>query len=278
MIEIKDLAFSYSKRGNAHALKDISLKLESGKIYGLLGENGVGKTTLLTLMCGLKKPDTGTILIDGFKPYDRKPSFLSSIFYLPDEVSQVPLKAIDYAVLHGRLRENFSLNIFKELMEIFENDTNKRMDKMSLGQLKKTYISFAIACQTKYLLMDEPTNGLDIPSKSQLRNILTKYTRKDSTIVISTHQVKDLENVIDPIIILECHEVLVNASLQRISEKLYFDYGIESKPGCLYSEFTPGGYIQVFINIDNQESKVNIEAFFNTAHNHKDLIKDIFAQ
>ena len=277
MIQINNLAYSYSRSGGNFALKNISLTLEEGHIYGLLGENGVGKTTLLTLMCGLKKPTLGTVEIDGYTPYDRKPSFLSSVFFLMDEVSPAPFKAMDYANNYGSLRDTFSMTTFMEIMRIFEMDVNQRMDRMSLGQLKKTHIAFALACGTKYIFMDEPTNGLDIPSKAQFRNIISNYIRKDSTVVISTHQVKDLENIIDPIIILECHEVRLNASLEKIAEKLYFDYGTEIKPGVLYSEIIPGGCIQVSLNMDGKESKVNIEALFNTVHKHKELIHEIFS-
>ena len=276
MIEIKDLAYSYSRRGEQYALKNISLKLEDGHIYGLLGENGVGKTTLLTLLCGLKNPATGSILIDGHKPLDREPSFLSSIYYLQDEVYSLPMSAIDFAAKNGVMRENFSMDKFKELMKLFEVNIDQHMNKMSLGQLKKTHISFAVACNTKYLFMDEPTNGIDIPSKAQFRKALSNHTREDATIIISTHQVRDLENVIDPLIILDCHQVLLNASLKEVSEKLFFDYGNEIKEGALYAEMIPGGCIQVFLNTSEEESKVNIEALFNTVSRHKELVKKIF--
>jgi len=144
---------------------------------------------------------------------------------------------------------------------------------MSCGQLKKTHIAFALACRTKYLFMDEPTNGLDIPSKSQFRKAITKYTREDATIVISTHQVRDLENIIDPIIILDSKEVLMNASLEEISRQFFFDYSNTPRPDALYSEMTPGGCIQVCLNTSDQESKVNIEALFNTVHRHKSILK-----
>jgi ABC-2 type transport system ATP-binding protein len=161
-------------------------------------------------------------------------------------------------------------------MQLLENDPQRRMDKMSLGQLKKTYISFALACNCKYLIMDEPTNGLDIPSKAQFRKALTKFTSEDSTILISTHQVRDLENIIDPIIILDKQDVLLNASIQEITEKLYFDYSTEVFPDALYAEMIPGGAIQVRVNEEGLESKVNIEALFNAVHLHKDVVKNMF--
>ena len=273
MITINQLAFSYGKN---EVLKNITLSLEEGRIYGLLGENGVGKTTLLTLLCGLKRPASGTILVDGLQPFERTPTFLNDQYYLPDESAPAKMTPIQYATCYGRFWESFKMDIFTEIMELFETSTEQRMDKMSSGQLKKTHIAFALACRTRYLFMDEPTNGLDIPSKAQFRKVVMKYTREDATILISTHQVRDLENIIDPIIILDRQDVLLNASMAEISSKLFFDYSNEKKEGTLYSEITPGGCIQVSINTTGEDSKVNTEALFNTVHMHKELIKDTF--
>lgn len=273
MVIIKDLGFSY---GSGPVLKNITMTLEEGRIYGLLGENGVGKTTLLSILCGLKKPMAGSVVTDGRNPFDREPGLLSEQYYLSDDNAPVHMKAIDYAMNYGKFWERFDIGKFIEIMGVFETDPELMMDKMSTGQLKKTYICFALACNTRHLYMDEPTNGLDIPSKAQFRKAVTKYTREDSVILISTHQVRDLENIIDPIIILDRQDVLLNASLQEISEKLFFDYSNEVREGALYSELIPGGCIQVFKNVTGEESKVSIEALFNTVHRHKELIKGIF--
>ena len=273
MITIKDLGFAY---GDKAILKNITMNLEEGRIYGLLGENGVGKTTLLTLLCGLKKPQRGSIDTDGRNPYDRQPSLLSDQYYLSDEVPAMNMKAVDYAKNYGKFWEGFDMDKFIEVMGVLENDPQQKMNQMSFGQLKKTYIAFALACNTKYLFMDEPTNGLDIPSKAQFRKAVTKYTREDSVILISTHQVRDLENIIDPIIILDRQDVLLNATLEEISQKLYFDYSSEKIEDALYCEMIPGGNIQVCLNQSGEDSKVNIEALFNTVHSHKELIKGIF--
>ncbi len=274
MIKIDNLAFSY---GTKEVLRNISMTLEPGRIYGLLGENGVGKTTLLTLLCGLKKSRTGTIDADGHNPYRRDADFLASLYYLPDEVAPTGERAELWAKYTGVFWPDFSLDKFREVMSILETDPQQKMNTMSAGQLKKTYISFGLACSTPYLLMDEPTNGLDIPSKSQFRSAILKYTREDATIVISTHQVRDLENVIDPIIILDRQDVLLNASLETVSGKLFFDYGTTLHPDSLYSEQLPGGFIQVCPNSTGEESKVNIEALFNTVHKNKELVKALFS-
>jgi ABC-2 type transport system ATP-binding protein len=272
MIEIKDLAFSY---GAAQVLNHISLKLEEGRIYGLLGENGVGKTTLLTLLCGLKKPQSGTIAVDGIDPSRRLPSTLENLYFLPDEVMPYNDTAASFARYSGRFWPKFDMDKFLAIMAEFENDANRKMNRMSTGQLKKTYIAFALACNVKYLFLDEPTNGLDIPSKAEFRSALTRYTAEDSVIVISTHQVRDLENIIDPIIILDKQDVLLNASVEEISGKLFFDYGTTLHPEALYSEQLPGGFIQVLPG-NGQESRVNIEALFNAVHRNKQYIKDLF--
>lgn len=273
MITVDNLSFSY---GNVPVLNNITLSLEPGKIYGLLGENGVGKTTLLTLLCGLKKLQSGSIDVDGSDPYRRDPSFLQNQYFLPDEVMPYNSPAESFAKFSGKFWPGFSMEKFMTIMNEFEVDATKKMNKMSAGQLKKTYISFALACNAKYIFMDEPTNGLDIPSKAQFRKAITLHTSEDSTIVISTHQVRDLENIIDPIIILDRNDVLLNASIDEISEKLYFDYGSTLYQDSLYSEQLPGGFIQVRMNQDGMESKVNVEALFNTVHKNKALIKSSF--
>lgn len=274
MIEIKDLAFSY---GKTPVLKSITTTLEEGRIYGLLGENGVGKTTLLTLLCGLKKVCSGSITTDGQNPFDRTPTLLQNQFYLPDEVLPIAMKAECFAKERGAFWPDYDHSKFLEIMKEFENDPAKKMNQMSAGQLKKTYISLALACGCKYIFMDEPTNGLDIPSKTQFRSAIMKYTTDDSTIVISTHQVRDLENIIDPIIILDRQDVLLNATVEEITSKLYFDYGTQLHPESLYSEQLPGGFIQVYPNTTGEDSKINVEALFNAVHKNKELIKGMFS-
>ena len=274
MIDVRKIAFSY---GNVPVLKDISLRLEKGRIYGLLGENGVGKTTLLTLLAGLKKVRSGSIDTDGYNPWDRKPSFLAGQFYLSDELRPFSMRADHWSAENGKFWPLYDHDVFMRVIGEFETDPRKKMREMSFGQLKKTYIAFALAVKARYIFMDEPTNGLDIPSKCQFRSALMRYTSEDTTVVISTHQVRDLENIIDPIIILDRQDVLLNASLSEISEKLFFDYGTILNSDALYSEQMPGGFVQVRENTEGIESKVNIEALFNAAHKNKAKIKSIFS-
>ena len=200
MVEIRNLSFAY---GQKIVLQNITTTLEPGKIYGLLGENGVGKTTLLTLLCGLKKPQEGAITTDGRAPYDRLPSFLQEQYYLPDEVPGYRTKAIDFAKYNGKFWPLFSLDKFCSIMEEFENDCEQKMNKMSAGQLKKTYISFALACNTRYLFMDEPTNGLDPASAAEVRQIIAALAHQEGmTMIISTHVLPEIEQLADTVGIL----------------------------------------------------------------------------
>ena len=275
MIEIHNLSFSYKKTS---VFSDISLTFREGRIYGLLGENGVGKTTLLKLICGLQRPTHGTCTIDGVTSHLRLPSMLKRIAILPDELTLpdggTPQLFVD------ELRPfypNFAEASFLHLMQELEVEPYRKFKEMSFGQQKKSLIAAALSLGTDYVLLDEPTNGLDIPSKSQLRSILSKCADEYRTILISTHQVKDVENLLDTVVILNNHAVLLNADVQRIAEKLYFEYGGAHREDALYSEMMPGGYMNVTVNTDGEESQINFEALFNAVLRNKQQIKELFA-
>ena len=277
MIKIENLDFSYK---NVAVFKNISLEFKKGNIYGLLGENGVGKTTMLKIISGLQFPKNGTCVVDDFIPSERNPYFLQNIFYLPEEViteDTTPEKFINkIGVFYPRYDHAYFLNLMKEL----EVDHSRKFNAMSYGQKKKSLLACALSLRTDYLLLDEPTNGLDIPSKALFRKVILQHsTDADNnvpTIIISTHQVKDVENLIDPIVILDHEEVLLNATFEEISSKLYFDYGSEKSDDALYTEMIPGGYINVLQNKFGMESKVNVEALFNAVRNNKKKIREIF--
>ena len=259
-----------------HILNDVTFSIDKGEIVCIVGASGCGKSTLLRLISGLDPEHEGSIEIDGRNPYDREPSFLTDIYYLSDEPSPMNCTASSFAKNYGKFWTNFSFSDFSLIMSLFEMDEFQKMNQMSLGQLKKTYLAFALATHSKVILMDEPTNGLDIPSKALFRKAIMKYTSEDSIVIISTHQVRDLENIIDPIIVLDHNDVLMNASIAQITSKLFFDYGNEPVEGALYREMIPGGSIQVYPNTTGADSKVNIEALFNATQTHKALIKNMF--
>ena len=274
MIEIKNLDFGYKAQP---VFKNISLGFEKGNIYGLLGENGVGKTSLLKLISGLQKPTAGTCEVDGVAPFNRWPETLQKIYFISEDFAIPDGTPINNIRDLGKFYPNYDESLFIELCKELDVDPTRKYAEMSFGQQKKCLIASALALNTDYLLLDEPTNGLDIPSKTLFRQVIAKHANDDRTIIISTHQVKDVENLIDPIIILDHDEVLLKASFYEITSKLYFDYGTEKDDTALYSEMIPGGYVNVIRNPEGLDSKVSIEVLFNTVMKNKETIKQIFS-
>ncbi len=273
MIEIKNLDFGYKSQ---KVFSNISLNFEKGNIYGLLGENGVGKTSLLKLISGLQKPSAGTCTVDGIDSFNRFPETLQKIYFISEDFAIPEGTPINNVHSIGVFYPNYDEKLFLELCEEMEVDPQRKFGEMSYGQQKKCLIATALSLNTDYLLLDEPTNGLDIPSKSLFRKVIMKYANENRTIIISTHQVKDVENLIDPIVILNHDEVLLKASFREITEKLYFDYGMNEVEGALYSEMIPGGFVSVTRNPEGFDSKVSIEVLFNTVMKNKETIKEIF--
>ncbi len=275
MVNIQHLTFRY---GRKTVLTDISLQLEAGKIYGLLGENGVGKTTLLKVIAGLRRQAEGICTVFGEKPSDRTPSFLSRIYYLPEDLEfiQQGFTPRQLAKMNGPFYPRFDNEKYMAILKEFNVDPNQNINKMSQGQTKKSAIAFALATNVDLLLMDEPSNGLDIPSKTLFRQVMAEYTFENTCTVISTHQVRDLENLIDPIIILDNQMTLLNESIESIAQQLYFNLEKTIPEDALYYEPALGGYLCVRRNEEMGESRINLEALFNTAVNNKELITELF--
>ena len=275
MVNIEHLTFKY---GRKTVLTDISLQLKAGKIYGLLGENGVGKTTLLKVIAGLRQQAEGTCTVFGEKPSDRTPSFLRRIYYLPEDLEfiQQGFTPRQLAKMNGPFYPRFDNEKYMAILKEFNVDPNQNINKMSQGQTKKSAIAFALATNVDLLLMDEPSNGLDIPSKTLFRQVMALYTLDTTCTVISTHQVRDLENLIDPIIILDNQSTLLNESIESIAEQLYFSLEKTVPQDALYFEPAMGGYLCVRRNEGRGESRINLEALFNTTVNNKDIIAELF--
>ncbi len=222
MVEINNLLFRY---GRNQVFDNLSLSLSSGKIYGLLGENGVGKTTLLRIIGGLLYPQAGNCKVLGMESGKRLPAMLQDIFYIPEDFTVPAIDMLTYARRNGVFYPQFNMQQYENCLQEFAVPAQRKFTELSFGQRKKAYIAFALATNVKLLLMDEPTNGLDIPSKSQFRRLIANALRDDNTFVISTHQVRDLENLIDPVVILDNHEILLNHSVEEITRK--FDFGAD---------------------------------------------------
>lgn len=277
MITIENLTFSYSK--SAELLNNLSLNIEAGRIHGLLGKNGEGKSTLLKLISGLVFAHTGNLETMGFNPNKRSPEMLQEIFFLPEELPQVNLSIAQYEKVYAPFYPNFSTDHFDSYLKEFDvEDKKKNLSKLSHGQKKKVMIAFGLATNTKLILMDEPTNGLDIPSKGQFRRMVASVITAERCLLISTHQVQDLDSLIDSIIIMEKHKIVFNHSIETIGNKLLF--GIvdrnEKSDKALYSEDSLRGLYQICPNITKEDSRVDIELLFNAVLTQAKEINEIF--
>lgn len=262
MITLKELSFSYSRK--KEVLDRINLEVGSGHICGLLGKNGEGKTTLLNLLSGQIFPDQGSCLVLEEIPSERNARFLQQIFLLPEEISMPEVTAIEYIKMYAAFYPTFRDDICKACVESFEINLSDRLSKMSQGQRKKVAITLALAAHTPLLLMDEPTNGLDIPSKATFRRLVASLIDDNQTVIISTHQVRDLESLIDTVLILDQRQTLLNKTLNEIGEKLYFGPLLPEEK-ALYSEPTPQGTIGVTARDGKEETAVSLELLFNAA-------------
>lgn len=264
MIAVEDLSFVYRKSKRA-VLHDFSLSLEKGRVYGLLGKNGAGKSTLLYLMTGLLTPKSGRVLYHATDVRRRLPITLQDMFLVPEEFELPSVSLISYVELNSPFYPNFSKEDLIKYLHYFEMDMDVNLGSLSMGQKKKVFMSFALATNTSLLLMDEPTNGLDIPGKSQFRKFLASGMTEEKTIIISTHQVRDIDKVLDHVLIMENSQVLLDQSVATICEKLLFleSDNRELAVGALFALPSILGNVLILPNKDGVESEINLELLFN---------------
>lgn len=220
MIRIEGLAFSYGKK--ASIFQDFSLEMEAGKVIGLLGKNGTGKSTLLYLMSGLLRPQGGSVWMKGMDVQKRLPATLSDLYLVPEEFTLPNLSLQQFVKVNAPFYPRFSRELLRTCLNDFELNEDIHLGELSMGQKKKAYMCFALAANTSLLLMDEPTNGLDIPSKSQFRKVIASGMTEEKSVVVSTHQVRDIDRLLDQVVVIEGNEVLLNRSVVDITDKLLF--------------------------------------------------------
>ena len=265
MIEVNNITFKY-KGQQALVFDQFSLQLTENRIYGLLGKNGTGKSTLLYLLSGLLRPTQGTVYCDGIATCRRQPETLREIYLVPEEFDLPNVSLKEYVQLYAPFYPRFSHDTLQSCLADFELSADIHLGKLSMGQRKKAYMSFALATQTKYLFMDEPTNGLDIPSKSQFRKVIAQNMTDDRIVIISTHQVHDVEQLLDHILILDQRSLLLDASVQDISEQYAFEYRTPQQmdDSVLYAEPTLQGNAVIARRQEGDaETQINLELLFN---------------
>lgn len=253
MLKISNVSFSYAKR-KPRVLENFSLNLSTGGIYGLLGPNGAGKSTLLYLMTGLLKPTTGTVTYEGVRTWERNPNVLREIFIIPEEFVLPDMTLANYVKAYSPMYPNFSEETMEHCLREFGMENTGNIGSLSMGQKKKIYISFALACHTPLLLMDEPTNGLDIQAKVAFRSLVSQIIDNDQIVVISTHQVRDLEQLLDHILIMNQRQVLLNMPVSDLQRRYAFYHNVSSElaAGALFALQSPGG-VNIMVNNDNPD-------------------------
>ena len=264
MITVENLSFLYRKSKRA-VLHDFSLSLEKGRVYGLLGKNGAGKSTLRYLMSGLLTPKSGKVVYHDVDVRRRLPITLQDMFLVPEEFDLPPVSLISYIELNSPFYPRFSKEDMVKYLHYFEMDINIDLGALSMGQKKKVFMSFALATNTSLLLMDEPTNGLDIPGKSQFRKFIASGMTDDKTILISTHQVRDIDKVLDHVLIMDNSRVLLNESTMSICDKLFFteSENRELLQSSLFSTPSIQGNFLLLPNESGEDSEINLELLFN---------------
>lgn len=277
MIEVKNLSFGY---GREELFRNMEMNLEPGNIYGLLGINGAGKSTLLKLMTGLLFPYEGSLNSLGFDPTRRDPGFLARVFFLPEELNMPGLTDDQYERLIAPFYPGFSHEQFARYLQEFDVPRKRSLSQLSFGQKKKFLLSFGLACNSELLVLDEPTNGLDIPSKGLFRRLVAEALNDNQIFVISTHQVRDVENLIDRLVILHDGLVMLDQGMGTISSRIRMVHS-PSQPdpaseGLLYSEPGVGGYWTVWRGDDEEEGRIDLEVLFNTVISHPDIYTSLF--
>ncbi|MDL2304631.1 ATP-binding cassette domain-containing protein [Bacteroides sp. OttesenSCG-928-D19] len=277
MINAKEITFRYKKKT---VFNDLSLSFERGKVYGLLGKNGAGKSTLLYLMTGLLQPQKGHIYYNNENVSKRLPSVLSDMFIVPEEflLPNIPLKK--YMSINKPFYPKFDEEQLRKNLSLFEldNNLNINLGSLSMGQKKKVFMSFALATNTSILIMDEPTNGLDIPGKSQFKKFIASNMSDERTVIISTHQVQDIEKLIEHIVILDNNALLLDASATDICRNLYFVNGASEidHENAIYTTTSFQGYNALLPNKGEEESVLNLETLFNAVLENPEIIKTLF--
>jgi ABC-2 type transport system ATP-binding protein len=275
MIQLQNFHFRYDRK--KVVFNGLQLSFHPGFIYGLLGKNGTGKSTLFKNICGLLKPTNGHISTLGFTPFDRNPGMLRDVFLLPEEFHVPPIRIQDWARTMAPLYPRFDYALFENLLKEFEIPTDNEMSAMSLGQKKKCLISFSLATNTRILLMDEPTNGLDILSKTQFKQIIRKLNLEgDRCIIISTHQVKDIEDLVNRITVIDSGNILFDENTESISAKLSFESGSQVPDGALFSEPSSRGFDFILAKGSSHGRQPDMELLYKLIMTNPAVVHSVF--
>lgn len=280
MIDVDNIRYKYGAH-KPYVLKNFSMNISEPGVYGLLGPNGAGKSTLLYLITGVLRATQGEVKLMGHDSGKRYAEVLSRVFMVPEEVALPSIKLGRYTALMARLYPQFNQLLLADCLQMFGMDADDiDLGGLSMGQKKKVIISLAIASGTPLLLMDEPTNGLDIQAKAVFRQIIAKYVSEERVLVISTHQVRDLECLLDHIMIMSSQRVLLNTRIYDIQQRLRFEHnvGAAEAADALVTLPTAAGADAMYVNDDPEAdlTDVNLELLFDYTLRKPEEIEKLF--
>lgn len=218
MIEVNNLSFEIDEK---EVLKDVNLKIGKGKIFGIIGPNGVGKTTLLRCLTGIYNPTWGNVSYDGQIVYDN-PKVKNKIGYVADEnIMHTNFKVSEILKYYRYSYTDFDKERFNELNKIFKIPTNKYIFQLSKGMKMRLSIMLAFSIHAEYLILDEPTSGLDAILKNKLLNIFVdEVFENNTTIIISSHHLGELERICDDVAILDEGTISYENSVENMKNKI----------------------------------------------------------
>jgi len=225
LIQAEHLHFSWGLTGSTAGsdwFRDLNLSLQGGHLYGLLGRNGAGKTTLIKLLCGLLHPTAG---VARYVPLDavmgeRKPEALTEVVFVAESSELPPLPVERFGHYAGALYPRYEHARYLDILRALEVPSHARMQTLSFGQRRKAHIAFALATDARLVFLDEPTNGLDIAAQILLRKLLIAQLAPHRSFVVSTHHVREFENVLDEIIVLDCGRVLAHERMDTLQAQV----------------------------------------------------------
>lgn len=263
MIEIKNLSLNLDGQNNI--LKNINLKMEKGKIYGLIGPNGVGKTTLIKCLTGIYEPNIGKVLYDGINVYNSS-EVKGKIAYVADENNFFSSFTIEKIIEYFSLAyEKFDKKRFEEMNSFFKIDIKKKYNQLSKGQRIRIYLMIALAQNSDYIILDEPTAGLDPILKNKLLYLLQKEREdREVTIIISSHHLNELEKICDDVIIVNNGEISYMNTLENMKNKIKkiqvaFDMPVYEEDLNIEGIFKLSRVGRVFTIITDDYSEIFIE-------------------
>jgi len=267
MIKVENLTFGYNK--NNPIINGLNLSICNG-IHLLLGENGIGKTTLLHLLCGLCYPDKGTILYDDNADL-RNPKNMINILFLPEEQRAENDSIVSFAKRHAIFYPTFNKELFHNNLKELNIDENYPMNKMSTGQRKKALLAYTLSLSTPFMLLDEPTSDLDITSKSTVQKMLIENISDDQTVIISTHSANDFQTLYDSLIFFLNKNDIFQNTIDDISQKILFVSETMPHKDALYYERGLNGCTSIIENKNDRENTINIEMLFRALANNENI-------